>query len=151
VDRYADGVYRFALKIMKEMDTAKDIVQDAFEKLWINRKSVDVNKAKSYLFTVAYHAMIDSKRRYKHHEKYINEVFDETCNNQYSDLNELLHRAVEQLPDVQKSVLLLRDYEGYSYEEIEKITGLTAAQVKIYIHRARQQMKQYIGNMNVFV
>ena len=133
------------------MDAAKDIVQEAFEKLWINRKSVDVNKAKSYLFTVAYHAMIDSKRLCQRHEKYLSEVFDETCFNQYSDLNELLHRAAERLPDIQKSVLLLRDYEGYSYEEIEKITSLSASQVKVYIHRARQQMKQYLGKIDVFV
>jgi RNA polymerase sigma-70 factor (ECF subfamily) len=145
VDKHADGLYRFALKIMNEMDIAKDIVQESFEKLWVNRKTVEMSKAKSYLFTVAYHSMIDKKRKYKLLDKYVETTFDGAHHEQYSDLNELLHRAVERLPDDQKSVLLLRDYEGYSYEEIESITGLSISQVKVYIHRARMKMKQYIG------
>jgi RNA polymerase sigma-70 factor (ECF subfamily) len=151
VDKFADGLYRFALKVMNEMDMAKDIVQDAFEKLWVNKTIVEVAKAKSYLFTVAYHLMIDKKRKYKLLDKYTNEMFYETHNEQYSDLNELLHRAAERLPDIQRSVLLLRDYEGYSYEEIEHITGLSLSQVKVYIYRARLQMKQYIGSIDAVV
>jgi RNA polymerase sigma-70 factor (ECF subfamily) len=151
VDNYADGLYRFALKIINEMETAKDIVQESFEKLWINRKAIGLSKAKSYLFTVAYHAMIDKKRKYKLHDKYEETVFDDINNEQYSDLNELLHRAAERLPDIQRSVLLLRDYEGYSYEEIGKITGLSISQVKVYIYRARLQMRLYIGSIDIVI
>jgi RNA polymerase sigma-70 factor (ECF subfamily) len=46
---------------------------------------------------------------------------------QYSDLNEWLHKALETLPEVQKSVVLLRDYEGYSYAEIGQICALSEA------------------------
>jgi RNA polymerase sigma-70 factor (ECF subfamily) len=66
---------------------------------------------------------------------------------QYSDLKEVLHNAIGQLNDVQRSVVLLRDYEGYSYQEIADITGLNETQVKVYIFRARQFLKQYIGTM----
>jgi RNA polymerase sigma-70 factor (ECF subfamily) len=148
VDKHADGLYRFALKVMNDMDMAKDIVQESFEKLWVNRKTVEISKAKSYLFTVAYHSMIDKKRKYKLLDKYSEMTFDYVHTGQYSDLNELLHRMAERLPDIQRSVLLLRDYEGYSYEEIEKITGLNLTQVKVYIHRARTQMRQYIGRID---
>ncbi|MDR1170400.1 MAG: RNA polymerase sigma factor [Prevotellaceae bacterium] len=148
VDKHADGLYRFALKIMNETDMAKDIVQESFEKLWINRKAIETSKAKSYLFTIAYHLMIDKKRKYKLLDKYMETACDTVHSEQYSDLNELLHRAAERLPDIQRSVLLLRDYEGYSYEEIERITGLSLSQVKVYIHRARLQMKQYIGRID---
>jgi RNA polymerase sigma-70 factor (ECF subfamily) len=151
VDQYADGLYRFALKVMKEMNMAKDIVQESFEKLWINRTAVEKSKAKSYLFTVAYHLMIDKKRKDKLFNKYAITVCEYAHEEQYSDLNELLHRAAERLPDIQRSVLLLRDYEGYSYEEIESITGLSLSQVKVYIHRARLQMKQYIGHIDTVV
>jgi RNA polymerase sigma-70 factor (ECF subfamily) len=148
VDRHADGLYRFALKIMNEMETAKDIVQESFEKLWVNRKTVETSKAKSYLFTIAYHTMIDKKRKHKLLDKYAESTFDYAHDEQYSDLNELLHRVAERLPDIQRSVLLLRDYEGYSYEEIENITGLNLSQVKVYIHRARLQMREYIGRID---
>jgi RNA polymerase sigma-70 factor (ECF subfamily) len=151
VDKHADGLYRFALKVMNEMEMAKDIVQESFEKLWINRKTIESTKAKSYLFTVAYHAMIDRKRKYKLYRQYGEAGFDEVNNEQYSDLNEILHRAAERLPDIQRSVLLLRDYEGYSYEEIEQITGLNFSQVKVYIHRARAQMKLYIGSIDAVI
>jgi RNA polymerase sigma-70 factor (ECF subfamily) len=151
VDKYADGLYRFALKIINEMNMAKDIVQESFEKLWINRRDVEELKAKSYLFTIAYHSMIDKKRKNKLFDKYTDTITEYTHNVQYSDLNELLHRAAERLPDIQRSVLLLRDYEGYSYEEIKNITGLSLAQVKIYIHRARLQMRQYIGHIDTII
>ncbi|MDR1895979.1 MAG: RNA polymerase sigma factor [Prevotellaceae bacterium] len=151
VDNYADGLYRFALKIMNDMDMAKDIVQESFERLWMHRKTIEMQKSKSYIFTVAHNLMMDKKRKYKLFEKYSHETFDNTYEHQYSDLNELLHRAIERLPDVQKSVLLLRDYEGYSYGEIENITGLTLAQVKIYIYRARLQMRQYIKSIDAVI
>jgi len=64
---------------------------------------------------------------------------------QYSDLNEILHQAISQLPEVQRTVILLRDYEGYSYEEIAEITGLNESQVKVYIFRGRLFLKNYIG------
>jgi RNA polymerase sigma-70 factor (ECF subfamily) len=54
---------------------------------------------------------------------------------------------LEQLPEIQKTVLLLRDYEGYDYEEIGNITNLNASQVKVYIFRARTFLKNYIGRM----
>ena len=152
VDEYADGLYRFALKIVKETEIAKDVVQDAFEKLWINKEKIDATKVKSYIFTVAYHSMIDKIRKYKRIEEFTSNNFEDGIDmNQYSDLNELLHKIAEKLPDVQKSVLFLRDYEGYSYEEIEEITGLGLSQVKVYIHRARLYMKQQIGSIDAVI
>ena len=68
---------------------------------------------------------------------------------QYSDLAEILNEAVKLLPDIQRTVVLLRDYEGYSYNEIGEITSLSEAQVKVYIYRARVFLKNYIGKMEV--
>jgi RNA polymerase sigma-70 factor (ECF subfamily) len=63
---------------------------------------------------------------------------------QYSDLNEILHLALDKLPEHQKSLVLLRDYEGYSYREIGEITGMTEAQVKINIYRGRLALRNFI-------
>lgn len=62
-------------------------------------------------------------------------------------MQEILHKALEKLPEIQRSVILLRDYEGYSYEEIGEITGLNESQVKVYIFRARQFLKEELGSM----
>ena len=67
-----------------------------------------------------------------------------------SDLNELLHRALERLPAAQRSVILLRDYEGYSYREIADITGLSEAQVKTYIFRGRVALRNYLVKTSVW-
>ena len=69
----------------------------------------------------------------------------------YSDIKSVLSEALNKLPDIQKSVILLRDYEGYVYKEIGKITDLTESQVKVYIFRARAFLKNYIGKLEVVI
>jgi RNA polymerase sigma factor (sigma-70 family) len=148
VEKFADAIYRFVLKNIKDEEKAKDIIQDTFEKLWIKLSTVSFEKSKSYLFTTAYHTMIDLLRREKKMTAFSDQLSASlTHANQYSDLNEILHQAIDNLPESQKAVILLRDYEGYSYEEISQITGLTEAQVKVYIFRGRMFLKQYLGSM----
>jgi RNA polymerase sigma-70 factor (ECF subfamily) len=147
VEQFADSIYRFVLKNLRDTEGAKDIVQDTYEKLWQKHEGVNYKKAKSYLFTAAYHTMIDMIRRQKNTEN-IEEAADVQDNrqHQYSDVNEILHKAIQYLPEIQRSVLLLRDYEGYNYKEIEAITGLSESQVKVYIYRARKFLMEYIGS-----
>ncbi len=146
VDEFSDNIFRFILKNIKDEDKAKDIVQDTFEKLWIKVDSVSFEKVRSYLFSTAYHTMIDVIRREKKQGDF-NSIKPDSFSHteQYSDLNEILHAAVNKLPPAQKAVVMLRDYEGYSYEEISEITGLNESQVKVYIYRGRMFLKEYIG------
>jgi RNA polymerase sigma factor (sigma-70 family) len=152
VDEYSDNIYRFILKNIKDVDKAKDVVQDTYEKLWLKIDGVSFDKVRSYLFTTAYHTMIDMLRREKKQGDFDSIKPDHYSHNeQYSDLNEILHEAVGKLPDAQRSVILLRDYEGYSYEEIAEITGLNESQVKVYIFRGRMFLKEYIGKMETVI
>lgn len=147
VDQHADSVFRFMVKSLKDAEKARDMVQDSFEKLWRNVDSVPADKAKSYLFTTAYHTMIDWLRREKKQAPFEKaDIKSLSHNEQYSDLHEILNHAIEQLPEAQKTVILLRDYEGYSYQEIADITGLNESQVKVYIYRARLFLKNHIGS-----
>ncbi|MEO6720652.1 MAG: RNA polymerase sigma factor [Ferruginibacter sp.] len=145
VNLYADNVYRFILKNLGHQEDARDIVQGAFEKMWINRDIVDNDRCKSYLFTVAYHQMIDHIRKNK--RIVLKEEFNEeakVAGAVHHDSKRILHEAVNRLNETQKSLVMLKDYEGYSYEEIGKITGLNDSQVKVYLHRARLQLREYI-------
>jgi RNA polymerase sigma factor (sigma-70 family) len=145
VDLFSDNVYRFVLKNARDADLAKDIVQDSYEKLWINHQNVQFQKVKSYLFSTAYHAFIDIWRRSRKIENTPDYNWSKIVHNeQYSDIGEILDRALNQLPEEQKAVVLLRDYEGYSYNEISEITGLSETQVKVYIYRARVSLKTYL-------
>lgn len=150
VDEHADPLYRFLLRGAGCGEKAKDLVQEAFEKLWMHRREVEPAKAKAYLFRVAYNAMIDAMRRDKRLSG-LAEAAPAHHSHQYTDLNEALHRAVELLPADQRAVVLLRDYEGYSYEEIGAITGLNPPQVKAYIYRARLFLRERLGSIDRIV
>ncbi|TVQ82421.1 MAG: RNA polymerase sigma factor [Bacteroidetes bacterium] len=152
VDEHADGVYRFILKNIRDEDKARDVVQDSFEKMWTKAGEISFAKAKSYLFTTAYHTMIDSIRRDKKQTVLDDEAFNtHSVHNTYSDLKEVLNEALNKLPEIQRHVIMLRDYEGYAYNEIGEITGLNESQVKVYIYRARMFLKNYIGSLDVVV
>jgi RNA polymerase sigma factor (sigma-70 family) len=145
VNEYADNVFRFIMKNLRHEEDARDVVQSAFEKMWINRADVDNSKCKSYLFTVAYHQMIDHIRKSKRitlkdEFKEESRIYDKPVQN----TKKILEQALGRLPETQRSLVLLKDYEGYSYQEIGKITGLNESQVKVYLYRARVQLKNYL-------
>lgn len=149
VDRYADGLFRFALASLRNREEAEDVVQDSFARTWEHRSSVDHDKAKSYLFTVAHHLIIDLARK-RHPETTVDAVFQLADNKTtaYPDVNEILHKVVAALPEAQRSAVLLRDYEGYSYQEIGEITGQSESQVKVNIFRARTALRDKIKSMD---
>jgi RNA polymerase sigma-70 factor (ECF subfamily) len=148
VENYADLLYRFLIKSVRNMHEAGDLVQESFTRLWERREQVSYQKAKAYLFTTGYHVMIDRYRKQKP-ESALEEVRTvQTVTEEVPDLQEVLHQALSKLPAVQRSVILLRDYEGYSYQEIGGITGLSESQVKVYIFRARKALKAYLVRMD---
>ena len=148
VEEYADSVYRFIRADLKDEERANDIVQDSYEKLWRNVSEIEYPVVKSWLFSTAYHTMIDIIRRENRmtplEGSYETDLVYES---HYTDLNEILHAALDRLPEQQRSVVLLRDYEGYSYREIGEITGMSEAQVKINIYRGRITLRKFIGKI----
>jgi RNA polymerase sigma-70 factor (ECF subfamily) len=145
VNLYADNVYRFIVKNLRHEEDARDVVQTAFEKLWRSRAEVDNSKCKSFLFTVAYNGMIDHLRKVKRVS--LKEEFREEAritDRPHNNTKAILERALARLSETQRSLVLLKDYEGYSYEEIGQIMNLSESQVKVYLHRARLQLKEYL-------
>lgn len=142
VEEHSNGVYRFIVKNIRSTQDAEDIVQSAYEKLWLNRERVAPLKAKSYLYTVAYHQMIDVIRK-ENKKPTTNEFMevDQVTHQTSSELKQNLLSAVNLLNPTQKSLVLLKDYEGYSYQEIGEIMNLSESQVKVYLHRARLFLK----------
>ena len=158
VDLHSKNVFRFIVKNIGDRDLASDIVQEAFIKLWEKHEEVDFEKAKSYLFTSAYHKMIDIIRRNKKtsdmdiSDSVIESgLAQKTYSMQTFDTKKIIQDALEKLPEIQKHVVMLRDYEGYSYQEIGEITQLNESQVKVYIYRARLAMKNYLVSMDLVI
>jgi RNA polymerase sigma-70 factor (ECF subfamily) len=149
VEQYADRLFRFAFSSLRNREQAEDVVQESFARVWEKVKTVDFAKAKSYLFTTAHHAMIDEVRQ-RQRTSDIEELatFADPKGVPYPDVNEILHKALATLPEAQRNAVLLRDYEGYSYQEIGDITGMTEAQVKVNIFRARTALKNKLKSID---
>lgn len=148
VEQYADRIFRFALSSLRDEDKAKDVVQETFARIWEHVDTVEFERAKPYLFTAAHHLMIDEIRRCQKTEPLDATYIQESISNSYSDIQEVLHNALATLPEVQRNVILLRDYEGYSYQEIGEITGLSESQVKVYIFRGRTALKKQLKSID---
>lgn len=147
VDAHSDRLFRFIVKSEGDAERAKDIVQDAFVKLWESHAGLEEAKAKSWLFTTGYRIMIDGIRRSKKMTRMESHIEEPSHSDQYSDLQEILHEALDRLPAIQKQVILLRDYEGYDYIEIGSICNLSESQVKVYIFRGRKKLKEYLVDL----
>ena len=113
VKTHANALYGFALKFLRNSDDAQDIVQDVYEKLWLNREKVEKEKAKSWMFTTAYHAMINFSTKRKR-MTYDSDALPEhgSVEKDTFESREVVDRAVSILPPLQKSIILLRDLEG---------------------------------------
>lgn len=149
VSSHSNKLYGYAVKFLRNTEDAQDIVQDVFEKLWINRKKVEVEKAKSWMFTTAHNAMLNLINK-KQRTQFPGD--DKLPENSKADVSvfeskQLIDRAVNILPPIQKSIILLRDLEGYSYEEIGSILELSDSQVKVYLFRARNKIKKQLKGL----
>ena len=150
VENHGDSLYRFAVNFLKNQEEAQDIVQDVFEKLWINRDKVEFEKVKSWLFTCAHNAMINFVNKRARFTKLVNEFqFDSTELKSFGfESKQVINHIVGILPPLQKTIILLRDLEGYSYEEIGDILSLSSSQVKVYLFRARLKIKKQLKGRN---
>ncbi len=151
VDLFSDRLFRFILKKIKNEADAQDVVQNTFLKMWQNCEKVEFPKAKSYLFTVAYRDMIDGIRKMSKISQPETMPDRATSAAAPSDIKDLLNRGLQRLSDVQRSVVMLKDYEGYSYKEIGEIVNLSEAQVKVYIFRARKKLKEFLVSVDKII
>ncbi len=150
IEIHGDSLYRYAFNFLKNQEEAQDIVQDVFEKLWVNRDKVEFEKAKSWLFTCAHNAMINFIHKKARFAKMANEYHSEkTESSSFGfESKQVINHIVGILPPLQKTIILLRDLEGYSYDEIGDILSLNSSQVKVYLFRARLKIKKQLKGRN---
>jgi RNA polymerase sigma-70 factor (ECF subfamily) len=145
VKEYTKNIFRFLFKSLRDEEACKDIIQDCFLKLWQNRDRVDKTKVKSWLFSVAHNAMINYLKKSNRNTSLENSDGKTQVYQQHNfELKTIIDNALNQLPAIQKSIILLRDLEGYEYKEIATILSITEAQVKVYLFRARLKVKNVL-------
>jgi len=151
VREYTKNVFRFLMKSLKDEDGAKDILQDCYLKLWENRQKIDTKKIKSWLFTVAHNSMINYLKKENRSTKLNGYEHSQVVYQKHRfELKAIIDAELNKLPAIQKSIILLRDLEGYEYKEIAEILKLNESQVKVYLFRARVKIKNSVKSiMNV--
>jgi RNA polymerase sigma factor (sigma-70 family) len=153
VKEFSGRLYGYALRYLKSAEDADDIVQDVFEKLWKNRKKIEVEKAKAWLFTCAHNALINLIKKNSRMSYTENNTSKDTaeCHSREMEMKEVIEKSLAMLPPVQKSIVLLRDLEGYNYKEIGDMLELSEAQVKVYLFRARNKIKKQLNDLTVLI
>jgi RNA polymerase sigma factor (sigma-70 family) len=147
VDLYADSLYRFLKKSMGDADKAEDIVQDTYEKVWREYKVVKYENIRSYIYSAAYLFMLKEFRREREYSPMRVEDIEklgEESGGQYTDYKEVLDQVLQRMPPEQRTVIVLRDFEGYTYEEIANVTEISVLNVRKYVFRAREVFKKYL-------
>jgi len=149
VREQSGNLYGYAIRFLRNEEDAKDIVQDVFEKLWMHRKKVEPARAKSWMFTTAHNSMINLSNRKGRIQlrDQIQEIESSRSEALLFESNQVVERAISILPPIQRSVILLRDLQGYSYKDIGEILELSDAQVKVYLFRARNKIKKQLKGM----
>jgi RNA polymerase sigma-70 factor (ECF subfamily) len=150
VTDYSGRLYGYCVKYLHNEADASDILQDVFEKLWNNRKKVENKKAKAWLFTCAHNALLNfigKKNRITYMQNFDQSESDRDDVRDF-EIREMVDQCLTTLPPVQKSIILLRDLEGYNYQEIGEILDLTESQVKVYLFRARNKIKKQIKTIS---
>jgi len=146
VHDYADRLYRFAMRLLSDQMDAEDTVQLVFERLWRRHEQVNADAVKSYLFTSVHRACIDQFRKRQTKRNAIEQIAQAEPLIQHDDLEnrQLIEEGLKKLTAEQKSLVLLRDYEGYSYQEIADMTEQSLSQIKIKLFRARKKLQFFL-------
>ena len=141
---WADDVYRFAVRCGGDEELSKDAVQEAYASLWEKREQVEVEKGKSFLFTVVHNCLMSHHRHEQVHQQTLPLLEPERVvqPDERFDIQEALQRALMRLPQVQREAVQLKDVEGYSCKEIAEMLSLTEKQVSVYLFRARVSLKK---------
>lgn len=146
---YKDQMFRLALRILKNEEDAKDIVQDSLLKLWDKRKVLeDIKNIKSFSMTMVRNACIDLIRKHKpltDKEQVILQKTNELNPEKelvISDQLQMVRNIIDQMNEQQREIIQLREIEGLDYNEISEITNLTVNNLRVIISRARKEIRK---------
>jgi RNA polymerase sigma-70 factor (ECF subfamily) len=155
-----EELYRFAYGYVRSGETAKDLVHEAFLRLWRQRSQVELGgpTARSYLYTIVRYQALDHLRRRRVEERwrleYVTPLLTDRGTALAADPDEeftaretaaAIQQAVDALPPRQRQVLLLRWQQQASYDEIAQALGISPKTVAIHVGRAIQRLREILA------
>jgi len=152
VKEYQDQAWSLARYVLKDAQEAEDAVQDAFVKLWNNQDKIDPERIKPWLMKVTRNGCLDRLRRRRENVAFNEGHMAGESSGPMQDVaaNELggwLKRAIEGLKEPYRSLVVLRDVQQHSYEEVAGMLELSLSQVKVYLHRARKELREQLSEV----
>src|SRR4030095_9146168 len=153
-----DKLSRYALRFVKDAETAEDVVQDVMYKLWEKRHEVDeIENLEAWLMVITRNRALDILRKVKDNQVNIDEAYSISDREpipdkqmEGADLMKQLNSCLDQLPEKQRTVFHLREIEQMSYEEITVMTGFNLDDVKVSLFRARKHLQRMLSKINTF-
>jgi RNA polymerase sigma-70 factor (ECF subfamily) len=151
VDDCQDQAWTLARFLLKDRAEAEDAVQEAFIRLWNHRDNVDPDRIKPWLMKVTRNICLDRLRRRRQTEALEEyqavEHRGPMFGAEQSELGQWLQQAIGGLREPYRSLVVLRDIQQHSYEEVAGVTELSLSQVKVYLHRARKQLREQLAEV----
>jgi len=162
VNRYKDRLLNFVYRFVGDRDEAEDIVQDTFLKVYKNRHAYrEVAKFSTWIYTIAGNLARSELRKRRRHKTFSmsqigleDKEYDppdtdagpeSQVSGQYEEAE--IQRAIRQLPDQFRTIIILRDIQELSYEEISKILDIPMGTVKSRVNRARLKMQDLLKHL----
>lgn len=159
VRRHQQPVFRFCVRILKNAEDAEDIAQETFVQAYRNIKKFRPKaKFSTWLFTIARNLSLNLIRDEKRGRRIMVSVDDDNAGVNLVDdaarrpdrlatggeTSELVRTAIDKLLPDHKTIIVLRDLEGFSYDEIAEVMNCRAGTVKSRLSRARQHLKEIL-------
>lgn len=151
---YAHDLKRFLFFKTHDLDTANDIMQETFIKLWENCDNVNPEKVKSYLFTVANNTFLNLEKHKKVVRKHQSEMVRGIHNSESPEFLMIeeeflkkIEKTIKELPDKHREVFLLNRIEKKKYREIATMLNISIKTVEKRMHLALIEMKEKVGKV----
>ena len=144
-------LYVFAFRYLNNREDAEDIVQDVMTKLWENRDTLDrYQNIPAWATTMTRNLCIDRLRKMKniHFDEYEGAGFSEVSGQEHGEMSDsgeasaLALKIIQRLGEPYKSAVILRDVEGYSYEEAAKVLDTNVNALRATLSRARKHVRE---------
>lgn len=146
-------IFRFARRLMRVQPDAEDVTQEVFVRLWTRKDTLhSYRNLEAFAMTVTRNMCLDKLKSPKRKTADLSAAPEAETHHtplrhtEQTDSMELINRIVATLPEKQQTIVQLRDIEGYEFQEIADVTGMTVNAIKVNLSRARQRMRTEISH-----
>ncbi len=150
-------LFRFAKRLMNSREEAEDIVQEVFIRLWNRREKLDEYRSIEALAMVTTRNLcLDKIKQRKITTENIDDLrgdIDSGYRDEKPDLTDVVHKIhviIQSLPELQRSVIHLRDIEGYDFEEIAGLLDMNENAVRVNLSRARKKIREIMTLKQIY-